>query len=175
MNIFKKIFRTKNQTGNISGNKEPDIDRLINSADSNASIIELDDYVSELCEYGERLDLGTEPQKNFYYNQNLEREVNNGGFYQYYYNSSGDFAHETIDSLKAIGANKTAEIVKIANDQFPEMKVPKDRVERQNILDQIKEKADEIWEELTQKFFKYEDDLNSLNMNYIKKNIRDFE
>lgn len=41
---------------------------------------------------------------------------------------------------------------------------------RQKILEQIEEKANEIWEELDQRFFEYEDDLNLLNIDYIKKN-----
>ena len=174
MSIFKKIFGNSEQTDKNSGNKKPDIDTLINSDDINGSIIELDNYICELCEYGDNLDTLSESQKIFYYNQNLEREVNNGGFNQFYFNSSGDFAHETIAALKTIKANKTVEIVNKANDQFSDKKVPEDRLQRQEILEQIEEKANEIWEELDQRFFEYEDDLNLLNMDYIKKNKTEF-
>jgi hypothetical protein len=174
MSIFKKLFGGSEKADKDLENRKPDIEKLINSENINGSIIQLDNYISTLCEYGDNMDLLTDPQKAFYYNQNLEREINNGGFNQFYFNSSGNFAHETIDSLKAIGANKTSEIVKKANDQFPDKKVPKDRAERQNALSLIEEKANEIWEELGQKFFVYEDDLNSLNMGYIKKNYNKF-
>ncbi|MDT3738827.1 MAG: DMP19 family protein [Candidatus Kapabacteria bacterium] len=170
MNIFKKIFGGSVKSDDYSGNTKPDIDKLINSDNINRSIIELNNYISELCEYGNCLDKLTDPQKYFYYNQNLEREINNGGFNQFYINSAGDFAHETIDSLRKIGANKTAKLVEQANDQFPDKTVPKDRITRQEILSLIEEIANEIWDELDQKFFVYEDDLNSLNMDYIKKN-----
>ncbi len=174
MSIFKKIFGNSVQTDKNSENKKPDIDTLINSNDINESIIELDNYICELCEYGDNLDTLTEPQKIFYYNQNLEREINNGGFNQFYFNSSGDFAHETIVALKTIQANRTVEIVKKANEQFPDNNVPKDRMNRQEILEQIEEKANEIWEELDQRFFEYEYDLNLLNIDYIKKNKTEF-
>ncbi|HZH64889.1 MAG TPA: DUF4375 domain-containing protein [Flavisolibacter sp.] len=72
----------------------------------------------------------TEPQRLFYLNQNLEWEINNGGFNQYFINASGDFAHQTIQSLTAIGARTTADIVQKAIDQFPNKQVPQDRVER---------------------------------------------
>ena len=36
---------------------------------------------------------------------NLEAEINNGGFNQYYFNSSGQFADLTPDALKLIKAN----------------------------------------------------------------------
>lgn len=174
MSIFKNLFGGSDKADMNPVNKKPDIDELINSDNINDSIIELDNYISALCDYGDSIERLNEPQKNFFYNQTLEREINNGGFNQFYFNSSGDFAHEIIVSLKAIGANKTAMIVENANDQFPDKIVPKDRATRQEILLQIENKADEIWEELDQKFFAYEDDLNSLNMDYIRKNKMNF-
>ena len=175
MNLFKKLFGKSNLPDKSNENKSLDIDKLTNSTDKNGSIIELDNYICKFCEYGDRLDKLTEPQKNFYYNQNLEREVNNGGFNQFYLNPSGDFAHETVNSLKEIGAHKTAEILQKANDQFPDKTVPKDREKRQETLEQIEDAANKIWEELDQKFFTYEDDLNSLNMDYVSKNRNDFK
>jgi len=153
--------------------KIPNLDTLLNSEDTNRSIIELDNFIGELCDYGDDYGKLTDHQKLFYLNQNLEREINNGGFNQYFINSSGDNAHETILSLKAIGADKTADILQKAIDQFPEKRVPKDRDERTEIVEKIEEVADEVWEELDQAFFNYEDDLNSLNIEFIKKN-KDF-
>ena len=82
-------------------NKKPDIEKLVNSENKNKSIIELDNYICALCNWGDEIDNLTEQQKNFYFNQELEREVNNGGFYQYFLNSSGTFAYETINSLRS--------------------------------------------------------------------------
>jgi len=174
MSIFKKLFGSSDKADKESGNKKPDIDKLLNSDNINNSIIELDNYISAFCDYGDSIEKLNDYQKNFFYNQTLEREINNGGFNQFYFNSSGDFAHEIIVSLKAIGANKTAMIVETANNQFPNKIVPKDRATRQEILLQIENKVDENWEELDQKFFAYEDDLNSLNMDYIRKNKSEF-
>ena len=149
------------------------LDNLLKSQDINKSIIELDTFICELCEYGDDFSKLTDHQKLFFLNQNLEREINNGGFNQYFYNSSGDEAHETILSLKAIGANKTAIILQKAIDQFPNKTVPKDRDERAEVLAQIEEIANEAWEELDQEFYEYEDDLNTLNIEYVKK-YKDF-
>lgn len=174
MNIFKKLFGASEKSENKSNNKKIDIENLLSSADINGSIIEFDNYIGELCSYGDKIDKLTEQQKQFYYNQCLEREINNGGFSQYFFNSSGDFANNTIQSLLIIGANKTADILQNAIDQFPNGNVPEDRIERQEILEQIQEKADLVWEELDQKFFTYEDDLNKLNIEFIRKNKNKF-
>lgn len=171
MSFLKKLFGgdTKNQRDD-----KPDIDTLLSSPDTNNAIIVFDNYVCKLCSYGNKLDRLTESQKHFYFNQNLEREINNGGFNQYFYNSSGDFAHETITSLRTIGANKTADILQQAINQFPNSTVPKDRAKRQEILEQIEDMANEEWEQLDHAFYRYEDNLYDLNIEYIKQNRRTF-
>jgi hypothetical protein len=146
-----------------------DPERLLSSKDTNGSIIELDNFIAALCSYGEDLDKLTEEQKQFYYNQCLEREVNIGGFSLYFVNSSGGFAQQTVQSLRAIGANNTANIVQKAIDQFPYKNVPENRIERQEVWETIQETAHPIWEELDQMFYKYEDDLNTLNLEFVKK------
>jgi hypothetical protein len=133
--------------------KIDNLDGLLSSDNLNSSVIELDNFICELCEWGDNMDALTDGQKNFYYNQNLEREVNNGGFNQYFINSSGDFAHETINSLRTIGANHTADILQSAIDQFLDKQVPRDRDERIELVGQVEETAYEKWEELDQKFF----------------------
>ena len=169
MSIFKKLFVRSDKSHNNSENKKFDLEKLLSSENINDSIIELDNYIGELCCYGDEMDKLTEQQKQFYYNQCLEREINNGGFNQYFFNSSGAFAHMTIQSLLTIGANKTADILQKAIDQFPNSNVPEDRTERGEILEHIQETADLVWEELYRKFYTYEDNLNTLNIEFIRK------
>ena len=63
--------------------KIPNLENLLNSDNSNSSIIELDNFIGGLGSYGGEYDTLTVPRRLFYLNQNLEREVNNGGFNQY--------------------------------------------------------------------------------------------
>jgi hypothetical protein len=166
MSFFKKLFGDKKKN---EADKKPDIDSLLLN-DTDKLILDLDTYLCELSSYGDALEKLTEPQKIFYFNQYLEKEINNGGFNQYFYNSSGDFAHQTIVSLKQINAIKTAAIFQLAIDQFPNSIVPKDRSERQEVLEKIEEKADEVWEQLDKRFLDYEDNLYDLNIDFIKQN-----
>jgi len=165
MSVLSQLFGSNNQ-----GKKKLSINKLIKSDDINGSIVKLDDYICNLCEFGANMDSLSDPQKLFYYVQNCEREINNGGFKQFYYNSSGDFAHETYYSLRIIGAYKTADILMRANDQFPGKVVPKDRSERQKIIEQIQGTSEGVWKELDQRFLAYEEDLNAFNMEFIRKN-----
>jgi len=48
----------------------------------------------------------------------LEAEVNNGGFNQFYENSSGQFYKHLPDALKLVGASKFADLTLRANDTY---------------------------------------------------------
>lgn len=168
MNIFKKLFRSSDKSdSNLK--KKLNIEKLLESKDINSTIIIIDNFICQLCSSDGDLDKLTGQQKNFHYIQELEREVNNGGFFQYFFNSSGDFTHETISALKAIKAGKTVKILQMAIDPFPNKTVPKDREERQIVLSTIEEATKDIWNHLDQHFFAYEDDLHFLNIEYIRK------
>ena len=142
--------------------------------DSNDAIITLDDFIVKKCNYGEDLGKLTEAEKVFYFNQEFEKEVNNGGIDQYFFNSAGNNSHETVKSLRLIEAEKTAIILQEAINLFPHKTIPHNREERQEILEEIREKADDKFNELDERFYKYEDDLNSLNLEFIKKHIVEF-
>lgn len=150
------------------------LDSLLTSDDNGNSIIELDVFIIEGCSYGENLENLTQPQKDFFFNQTLEREINNGGFNQYFYNSSGTFAHQTVESLKAIGATATATVLQRAINEFPDSSVPEDESKRWKVLEEIQEAADLVWERLDNEFLEYREDLTTLNLNYVKRHKADF-
>lgn len=91
----------------------------------------------------------------------LEVEVNNGGFHQYYLNSAGDLAFFAPTALNMIGADKASEITQRANEFFGDL-VPKDRAERIDILMGLGEIGYEQWEDLDAKFYSYPDDVAHL-------------
>ena len=99
---------------------------------------------------------------------NLEAEVNNGGFDQFFYNSAGDDTAGTIKALEIIGALHTADIVKRAAAKFPNLMPPKDRFARQDILLQISPAA-EAFDDLDEEFYGYPDDLTELLARYGSK------
>lgn len=97
----------------------------------------------------------------------LESEVNNGGFHQYFLNSTGDFAWFAPMALEAIGATYMAVIVRKACSIFPESEPQRDWTARQTDLLALDELADELLETLDQEFCSYPDDLTTLLFNYV--------
>lgn len=148
--------------------EKPDIDALLALKDSNKAVIKLDDYLGGLCNYGEEIEVLTPPQKNFYLNQQFEREINNGGFEQFFFNSTGDYAHETIRSLTVIGAAHAAKLLTEAINEFPDSTVFKETETRRKIMLELWPDSDNgIWQELDDLFYEYKDDLNTLNLSYV--------
>ena len=151
------------------------IEEILKIDDPTQAIIELDSKLNEKSNYGENISLLSDGEKVVLFIENLEREVNNGGFYQFFWNSSGDHAQETLTALKSIGANKTAEIVSKAYAEWPDGNIPSDRMTRQNKLETIEDKSEETWNNCDSKFYEYEDDISSLLLIYVKTNLNEFK
>ncbi len=105
----------------------------------------------------------------------LEAEVNNGGFNQFFYNSSGQFAEEAYKGCLAIGANKTAEIVNSAVlTLFQEMDLYKKTKEAGTIEAFMDSYKDTKLGQFDDEFYKYEDDISGLLTKYIRNNLEMF-
>ena len=166
MGIFKRSRKRSNKI---------DFDKLFEEDDCQVAIIEIDEWLNEISEYGENLNKLTPEGQLVLIIENLEREINNGGFNQFYFNSSGDYAHETVEYLRTIRANHTSLIVEKANKEWPSNQVPKEREERQNILEKIEEKAEQVWSKCDDQFYEYQDDIATLLLDYIKANRVEIE
>ena len=110
----------------------------------------------------------TAPEQVFVAVWTLEADVNNGGFDQYYLNSSGDYAWHAPAALRAIGAEKTASIAEEANAPFGPDGPPPDRDARLAAIDKLPEQVDELWNDCDQAFYAYPDDLTALLSAYVQ-------
>ncbi|MBQ6116244.1 MAG: DMP19 family protein [Oscillospiraceae bacterium] len=126
-----------------------------------------------ICDYGQQPDLLNPYERTIFVTQELEMEVNNGGFWQFFDNSSGQFSNEIVDAFTKIGAYKTAEICRKAVSAFGQ-DLPVDWEERRTFLDNVPDSAASVLDECDDAFFAYEEDLETLNASYIKKHIEHF-
>lgn len=173
--LYALSFNTNGQDMGFFKKKPTfNIDEILKKSDPTEIVMAIDEHLNQKSNYGEDIEVLTEPERVILFIENLEREINNGGFNQFYFNSSGDFSHETVDVLIKIGATKTSEIVRMANSEFPDSTVPKDRTKRQIQLEQIKEVANSTWEQCDQKFYQYEDDLVGLLLLFVKEHKSEF-
>jgi hypothetical protein len=130
------------------------------------------DYENEL-ENVKKLSLG---QQAFFSIWTLEAEVNNGGFNQFYFNSSGQYAKMAEIGFRRIGAQRFSELTARANKIYDDTK---ERLEEFN--DGTIESFSESYEdnplnELDTEFYElYEHEkIGELRIKYIRDNLAEF-
>lgn len=104
----------------------------------------------------------TEAERVFLLVWEVEGEVNNGGFAQYYGNSAGERAARCPGALQSIGAGAMAKIVEEANAVFGDAGPPEDREAREATMAAMPEDSGDRWEKLDDQFFEYPDNLTEL-------------
>jgi hypothetical protein len=98
-------------------------------------------------------------------------EIDNGGFSQFYYNTAGTYAKQTVWALEQIGAVEVAAIFQRANGLFPNGDPPNDRAERWSALQEIRLRstADDAFDAFDREFYEAPEDLDELLYNFILK------
>ena len=95
----------------------------------------------------------------------LRNEINNGGFHQYFFNSSGSYYDYAEKGLVAVGAVQTLDLLRRAKEiVFPTIPVPVDTEVRRNLLPVVEpDSPNPEWErkldELDQRFYANSDNL----------------
>ncbi|MBQ9839231.1 MAG: DMP19 family protein [Oscillospiraceae bacterium] len=167
---FRQFQEAVSKDGDVFENIRSFMENIVeeNAADKEIQrtnfVVDMCNTICKKCEYGDDIEKLNEHERIFYVTQILEQEVNNGGFSQFFFNSSGDFSNELVDAFTKIGAIKTAEICKKAVEIF-NGNVPTDRVEREKLL--IDLECDDVLRECDDAFYDYADNLEELNYAYI--------
>jgi Domain of unknown function (DUF4375) len=116
----------------------------------------------------------TVPQKVFSAIWELESEVNNGGFSQYFVNSSAETTPFIVEALKTVGAREAAAICERAIlAAFPAEIPSSEQAIRSAAVDFPDEVLNQL-ENLDQEFFSYPDDLTDLLFRYVSKHPDEF-
>jgi hypothetical protein len=93
--------------------------------------------------------------------------VRNGSFGQYYFNSSGDLAAQTVKAADAVGASEDAGIIQKANALFGKNGPDPDRNRRMDQLSKVDLKA---LEELDTRYYKCPEHLSEILPKFVATN-----
>jgi hypothetical protein len=114
------------------------------------------------------------PQKVFSALWAVESEVNNGGFSQYFVNSSAESAHFVVDALRMIGAPKTADICQRAIAVAFPAGLPEPEEAIRSAAADFSEEVLEKLEPLDQEFFAYPHKLTDLLFTCVSQHPEEF-
>jgi hypothetical protein len=111
----------------------------------------------------------TEPELRLLAVYCLWGEVHNGGFDQYFFNSSGNDSEAALAGLKELGAPAAAALLERAMYAFPGGKPPADRKQRVALMAKLRKKAEGVWEQCDKEFYALKEDLSQLMLTYAKQ------
>ena len=122
-----------------------------------------------------------ETLKIVYLINELETEVNNGGFLQFFTNSTGIYTNETIESLDLIGAKYTKNLLKKAVEIMLKHNESAESLNKKITSCELYEifETSEIYDnddlmdelsELDSKFYDYNDSISELKIKYFENN-----
>jgi hypothetical protein len=114
------------------------------------------------------------PQKVFSSIWAVEAEVNNGGFSQYFLNSSSETAGFVAEALERIGAMRTADICRRAVAIAFPLGIPADSDAINTAATHFSEEIEEKLNALNLEFFQYPQDLTALLFSYVSKYPEEF-
>ena len=98
----------------------------------------------------------------------LEGEVMNGGFHQYFFNSTGNDSDASLAGLKEMGATAAAALLERAMAVFPGGEPPADRLKRTEAMDKIVSQSKAVWDKCDSEFYNRKEDTYELCLAYAK-------
>ena len=174
-NLFQNI-RLKRQKQSKDSfeewqNRELDISEILSREDTSNVLLDAYEYCMRKCNWNvSQLEDGC--VKDFLLGMLFRSEMDNGGIAQFFFNSSGNMASETVDALKRIDP-ECAELLVRALQCFPDGIAPVDQDERNQIMDRFDDDADALLESIDQAYFEADDDQKYLE--YLQENKSEVE
>ena len=116
----------------------------------------------------------TQAERFVYAIEGMQREVNNGGWNQFFFNSSGALAYDLVPALQAVGSTKNLSIAERAVKIFgkPASLGEEDRAKHLDKITQDGEKSP--WDGLEDEFYQAPEDLEAMIIEFIARNPAEF-
>jgi hypothetical protein len=144
---------------------------LASIADDQVEYAILDYVYARMKGHEEAEVLATMPAgiRALYLTAGVEEEVNNGGFNQYYWNSTGKFADQAVAAFEFFGAHQYAALMQEANRVHAAEAAQIEKFKEQGTLQAFSDsyKASKL-EPLDERFYKIEENLSALRVAKIR-------
>ena len=114
------------------------------------------------------------PERYFYIIEGMMREVNNGGFSQFFFNSTGQLADVLVSALEAINSLEAKKNARKAVDILGTPSSLEDNTRVQHLGKITNDFEQDLWEECDNAFYNLSEPLDTLMLDYVEKNINEF-
>ena len=118
--------------------------------------------IDRVCHSPGGFDALSEAEKFYYPLTLFQDEVNNGGFHQFFFNSSGSYYDLIEGGLARLEEQQTLELLRLAKQAvFPDIAVPADMATRRELLPAPSSESGERLNELDRRFYSIPDTLTA--------------
>ena len=150
-----------------------EIQAALDVADETDSFLQITDVI-----YDKESEVGydalNDAEKTVYCIDQLLREMENGGFVQFFHHEAGSRAEDTLVALERIKAKASVALFDQVLDLFPGRAVPSDEDDRTDLFDQIEsEHVDDI-AALDDRFYDSGENLVEMTLRFVQRNLREF-
>ena len=114
-------------------------------------------------------------EQTFVFIDIFESEINNKGLFGFFYNASGEYAHEVLQAFIDIKADESAGIVAQAICDFKTLPIPKSILDRRQEMNQLIKEDLDIWSQLEFQLIESKENIIKLLINYIAARKTNFE
>jgi hypothetical protein len=114
------------------------------------------------------------PERHVYAVQGMSREVNTGGFEQFFFNSSGELAFDLVPGLEAMGSKENLSIARRALERFGRPQSLAEDARHAHLERIIEARGWETWQDLDDEFYDNPEDLERMTLDYIGRNLGAF-
>jgi HEAT repeat protein len=115
------------------------------------------------------------PQRYYIAVVALDGQVNNGGFSQYFFNSSGDGWRTALAGLEAMESSERLAILRDAVARFPDARPPENREQRMEQLAKLESAKDGVFDDLDSRYYESVEVVGVMQMRYVLKNADAFK
>jgi len=149
-----------------------EIQAALDVADETDSFLQITDVI-----YDKESEVGfdslNEAEQTVFCMDNLLREMENGGFAQFFHHDSGQYWQQTLEALERIKSKHVHGIFQQVLDLF-EGNVPEDIDERVDAFDQIESENPDRIAELDDRFYDEDENLVAITLKFVSKEIKSF-
>ena len=117
----------------------------------------------------------SEAEQTFVLIDIFESEINSEGLFGFFYNTSGEYAHEVLQAFVNIKALESAEIINKAIRIFENLPISKDIIERRFQIKALNNDALDFWLQLEYQLIETKEPIIRLLIDYIASRKTDFE
>jgi hypothetical protein len=114
-------------------------------------------------------------ERHVYAVQAMVREVNNGGFDQFFFNGSGELAFDLVPALDAMGSIEKRSIARRALERFGKPRSLKEVTRHKHLAKITADGATRLWDDLDDEFYRCTENIETMVLDHIDRHRDAFD